>query len=258
VDACTVTALDAITAFAVPNPNCSSQSQSVFSGLVSDQVTLASRSPSLLRTGKVLFKPTLSAVDVCQLKQLLHRCQCFVASVIQISVDVNVENGSESRGEYTCHSSRLYSLHWTCRKLARSLDFSYRIFLVKTTWKPTAWLIPQSERVAPWTPRWNIAPTQQIATVRQYRSEPKRIFGLMRWGLIPYWAKGPSIGLKPINAMAETATEKPAFRDAMTWRRCLRTLSTSGSNLAPKRSSRTTLGWPTIRCSHSPACGTAG
>ena len=39
----------------------------------------------------------------------------------------------------------------------------------------------------PWTPRWNIAPTQQIATIRQHRSEPKRIFGLMRWGLIPYW-----------------------------------------------------------------------
>src|SRR5258708_22554845 len=73
----------------------------------------------------------------------------------------------------------------------------------------------------PWTPRWNIAPTQQIATVRQHRSEPKRIFGLMRWGLIPYWAKGPSIGLKTINAMSETADEKPAFRDAVRWRRCL-------------------------------------
>jgi putative SOS response-associated peptidase YedK len=74
---------------------------------------------------------------------------------------------------------------------------------------------------APWTPRWNIAPTQQVATIRQHRSEPKRIFGLMRWGLIPYWAKEPSIGLKTINAMSETATEKPAFRDAMRWRRCL-------------------------------------
>src|SRR5712691_5517568 len=73
----------------------------------------------------------------------------------------------------------------------------------------------------PWTPRWNVAPTQQIATIRQHRSEPKRIFGLMRWGLIPYWAKGPSIGLKAINAMSETAAEKPAFRDAMRWRRCL-------------------------------------
>ena len=68
VDACTVTALDAITAFAVPNPNCSSQSQSAFSGLVALRVAPVSRSPSLLRTGKVLIKPTLSAVDVCKLK----------------------------------------------------------------------------------------------------------------------------------------------------------------------------------------------
>ena len=68
VDACTVTALDAITAFAVPNPNCSSQSQSVFSGPVALRVAPFSRSPSLLRTGKVLIKPTLSAVDVCKVK----------------------------------------------------------------------------------------------------------------------------------------------------------------------------------------------
>lgn len=73
----------------------------------------------------------------------------------------------------------------------------------------------------PWSPRWNIAPTQQIATIGQHPSEPKRIFGLMRWGLIPYWAKEPSIGLKTINAMSETAAEKPVFRDAMRWRRCL-------------------------------------
>ena len=52
VDTCTVAALDAITAFAVPNPNCSSQSQSVFSGLVALQVALMSRSLSLLRTGE--------------------------------------------------------------------------------------------------------------------------------------------------------------------------------------------------------------
>jgi len=68
VDACTVTALDAITAFAVPNPNCSSQNQSVFSGLVAHQVALVCRSPSLLRTGRVLIKPALSAVDVCKVK----------------------------------------------------------------------------------------------------------------------------------------------------------------------------------------------
>jgi hypothetical protein len=55
VDACTVAALDAITASAVPNPNCSSQSQSVFSGLVALQVALPSRSLSLLRIGKFYF-----------------------------------------------------------------------------------------------------------------------------------------------------------------------------------------------------------
>ena len=55
VDTCTVAALDAITAFAVPNPNCPSQSQSVFSGPVALQVALPSRSLSLLRTDKFYF-----------------------------------------------------------------------------------------------------------------------------------------------------------------------------------------------------------
>src|SRR6266545_2396352 len=53
-----------------------------------------------------------------------------------------------------------------------------------------------------WAPRWNIAPTQMIPTIRQHPKEPTRIFSLMRWGLIPYWAKDPSIGLKTINAMS--------------------------------------------------------
>lgn len=72
-----------------------------------------------------------------------------------------------------------------------------------------------------WEPRWNIAPTQQIATIRQHRAEPVRIFGLMRWGLVPYWAKDQSFGLKTINAMAETAADKPAFRDSLRRHRCL-------------------------------------
>jgi len=55
VDTCTVAALDAIAAFAVPNPGSSSQSQPVFSGLVALQVALSSRSLSLLLSGKVYF-----------------------------------------------------------------------------------------------------------------------------------------------------------------------------------------------------------
>ena len=55
VDTCTVAALDAITAFAIPNPGSSSQNRPVFSGLVALQVTLLSRSLSLLRIGKFDF-----------------------------------------------------------------------------------------------------------------------------------------------------------------------------------------------------------
>ena len=72
-----------------------------------------------------------------------------------------------------------------------------------------------------WAARWNVAPTQEVATIRQDRKEPKRIFALMRWGLIPYWAKDASIANKTINAVSETAAEKPVFREAMRRRRCL-------------------------------------
>jgi putative SOS response-associated peptidase YedK len=72
-----------------------------------------------------------------------------------------------------------------------------------------------------WTPHYNIAPTQEAAIVRQDRKQPKRKFSLMRWGLVPSWAKDISIGFKTINAMCETAAEKAAFREAMRKRRCL-------------------------------------
>jgi putative SOS response-associated peptidase YedK len=72
-----------------------------------------------------------------------------------------------------------------------------------------------------WSPRYNIAPTDIIPIIRQDRYHPVRKFGRARWGLIPSWAKDPAIGFKTINAMAETAASKPAFRDAMKWRRCL-------------------------------------
>jgi putative SOS response-associated peptidase YedK len=71
------------------------------------------------------------------------------------------------------------------------------------------------------SPRYNIAPTQEAAVVRQDRQQPKRLFSLMRWGLVPYWAKDASIGFKTINAMSETAAEKASFREAMRRRRCL-------------------------------------
>jgi putative SOS response-associated peptidase YedK len=72
-----------------------------------------------------------------------------------------------------------------------------------------------------WTPRWNIAPTQLVPIVRQKSILSRRSFDLVRWGLIPSWAKDASIAAKTINAMSETAANKPAFRDAVRLRRCL-------------------------------------
>lgn len=72
-----------------------------------------------------------------------------------------------------------------------------------------------------WDPRYNVAPGQDIVTLRQDRSEPKRHLSLMRWGLIPNWAKDANAGYKMINARCETAADAPAFRDALLSRRCL-------------------------------------
>ena len=72
-----------------------------------------------------------------------------------------------------------------------------------------------------WEPRYNIAPSQNVGIIRQDRAKPERHLSLARWGLIPYWAKDPSIGYKLINARSETVTDKPAFRKAFECRRCL-------------------------------------
>ncbi|MBI5576468.1 MAG: SOS response-associated peptidase [Deltaproteobacteria bacterium] len=71
------------------------------------------------------------------------------------------------------------------------------------------------------TPRYNIAPSQQVLAVRVSPGTEKREFAWLRWGLIPRWAKDPSIGNRMINARAETVAGKPAFRDAFKRRRCL-------------------------------------
>jgi putative SOS response-associated peptidase YedK len=72
-----------------------------------------------------------------------------------------------------------------------------------------------------WSPRYNIAPTQPVPVIRQSPKEPVRELSLMKWGLIPSWAKDSSGAAKMINARSETATTKPAFRDALKSRRCL-------------------------------------
>ena len=68
-------------------------------------------------------------------------------------------------------------------------------------------------------PRFNVAPSQDVAVVRA--NDDGRTLAMLRWGLIPSWAREPNIGYKLINARSETAAEKPSFRSAWRNRRCL-------------------------------------
>ncbi len=69
-------------------------------------------------------------------------------------------------------------------------------------------------------PRFNIAPTQYVAAVRDDENKERELV-MLRWGLVPFWAKEPSIGNRMINARAETVAEKPSYRAAYRHRRCV-------------------------------------
>ncbi|HEU0086723.1 MAG TPA: SOS response-associated peptidase [Pseudonocardiaceae bacterium] len=87
-----------------------------------------------------------------------------------------------------------------------------------------------TEGAAP-PPDYNVAPTKPVLSVvtrhpRDIEGTPdpertERTIRVMRWGLVPHWAKDPGIGSRLINARAESAATKPAFRDALARRRCL-------------------------------------
>jgi len=68
--------------------------------------------------------------------------------------------------------------------------------------------------------RYNIAPSQNIAVIRQNGDGQNR-FDMLLWGLIPSWAKDKSVSNHMINARSETVAEKPSFRNAIKYRRCL-------------------------------------
>lgn len=70
-----------------------------------------------------------------------------------------------------------------------------------------------------WKPRYNLAPSQPGLVV--IRADKQNILKEMKWGLVPHWAKDPSIGNRLINARLETIDEKPAFRQSLISRRCI-------------------------------------
>ena len=69
------------------------------------------------------------------------------------------------------------------------------------------------------TANFNVAPTQQILAIYHHRGE--NWLDKFHWGLVPFWAKDPSMGNRMINARAETVAEKPSFKNAFRKRRCL-------------------------------------
>ncbi|XGW00564.1 MAG: SOS response-associated peptidase [Leptolyngbya sp. BL-A-14] len=88
----------------------------------------------------------------------------------------------------------------------------------------------QLDALPEWMPRYNIAPTQTVAAIAMPPARSPNVRSpnihlphvrLLRWGLVPSWAKDLTIGAKLINARAETVAEKPSFRTAFKQRRCL-------------------------------------
>jgi putative SOS response-associated peptidase YedK len=70
-------------------------------------------------------------------------------------------------------------------------------------------------------PTWNMAPTRDAPVVRVNPETRQRHLDLLRWGLMPHWARDPKATRQPINARAETLATSPMFRDALARRRCL-------------------------------------
>lgn len=97
---------------------------------------------------------------------------------------------------------------------------------------------PLDDDVRLFEPRYNVAPTQDVPVIRaadagrtretaaavagdEPAAAPRRRLDLLRWGLVPWWADDPSVGNRMINARAESAPDKPAYRDSFRSRRCL-------------------------------------
>jgi len=77
--------------------------------------------------------------------------------------------------------------------------------------------VPLNERIRK---RFNIAPTQEAPVIR-VRPDGEREAAMLRWGLVPFWAKDLKVGTKMINARSEGVESKPAFRAAVKERRCV-------------------------------------
>jgi len=81
--------------------------------------------------------------------------------------------------------------------------------------------IPPERPTPNFPPSWNVAPTDTLPVVRFDLKAKQRSLDMLRWGLIPNWAKDIKVGFANINAKAEGVETRPAFREAFQRRRCL-------------------------------------
>lgn len=81
--------------------------------------------------------------------------------------------------------------------------------------------IPPARPSPNMAPSWNVAPTDPLPIVRYDAKAGERSLDVMRWGLVPYWAKDIKVGFANINAKAKGIETKPAFRKSFERRRCL-------------------------------------
>jgi len=86
-------------------------------------------------------------------------------------------------------------------------------------WVMSQLRVPAGPRAEQWKPRYNIAPTQDVLALLATPEGPR--LEVLKWGLIPSWAKDPKIGNRMINARVETVDSKPAFRRLLQARRCV-------------------------------------
>lgn len=93
-----------------------------------------------------------------------------------------------------------------------------RYTLTDTAKLATRFGVKVTKKVAP---SYNVAPGQFMPVVRAAADDSSEDMDVMKWGLVPSWAKDPNIGYKMINARSETVFEKPAWRSAIVRRRCL-------------------------------------
>ena len=84
-----------------------------------------------------------------------------------------------------------------------------------------AFRIPPERPTPNFAASWNVAPTDPLPVVRYDAKDHQRSLDVMRWGLVPFWAKDIKVGFANINAKAEGIEKKPAFREAFRQRRCL-------------------------------------